>query len=71
MATPHMKSIPQQDADVICDHENKIHHVDYDEFARKVGEIAYQNAKDAGLSDEIASSLREVWGSPIQPEHRF
>ena len=47
-----------------------IHEIDYDEFARKSGEEAYQNALDAGLSPETARRFREVFGAPIEVEFR-
>jgi hypothetical protein len=43
---------------------------DYEEFARRSGEEAYQDAKDAGLPEPIARRFKEVFGSPIEPDFR-
>jgi len=48
----------------------QMHKVDYEELARESGEEAYQNAKQAGLPEEVALRFKDVFGTPIDPEFR-
>lgn len=50
--------------------EIQMHKIDYEEFARESGEEAYQNAKRAGLPEEVALRFKVVFGTPIDPEYR-
>lgn len=45
-------------------------HVDYEKLAEESGEEAYRSAKEAGLGEEVASTFRRVFGTPVEPEFR-
>lgn len=44
---------------------------DYDGFARVAGRIAFEEAKEAGLSEEVAKKFERIFGAPIEPEYRL
>jgi hypothetical protein len=71
MATAGFRSATRMDENSTQDLQAiRVHQIDYEEFARRSGEEAYQNALDAGLSEEAATRFKEVFGTPIEPEFR-